>query len=214
MSDETQENPSIEYDGFDLNDESVRSWDGEPGFKLPNIEPGEHHFEVKSCTIEDNKNGNGKNLVVVYTCIDDGPAFGEDVKQWYVCGGENFKSGHMGRIKRVIKEALQVPINSTGGFNTAHVVGRRMYATFALEETTRYEPLTQQQRQVYNPKLSLERPDTQMTLPTVAAAPARPTAAVPAAPSKAASAPASRPPAPSAPANRPPSAPPRPTAPR
>lgn len=189
------------YDGFDVGDENIKGWDGQGGGGT-NVPEGEHRLRVLSCTQEPTKNGDGKNFVMTYQVVD-GPAANEELRQWYLCAGDKFKTGHKRRIVQVFRNALRVPFTDKGAFEGKDVIGREMYATCKHETVTKYNPETQADQTFTNASLSMERP-TEDEATEIAAA---------AAPAKAASAPPARPPAaPARPPARPAAPPPRPPA--
>lgn len=191
------DNENFVYDGFDVMDESITGWDGS-GAGGPNIPEGEHLFEAISCKIVNTKKGDGRNFEVEYKVVD-GASAGETTRCWYLCQGEKFGRPHKGRIVQVFRNSLRVPMNQTGGFETKDVVGRRMFATVAHEQSERYNPETQQTKTYTNVALSMERP-VEDEASQAAAAPKAPSAppSRPPAPAPRAPAPAARPSAPPA----------------
>ena len=192
---------SFVYDGFDVSDPEMTGWDGQ-GAGGPTVSEGEHLFEVVSCKIVNTKKNDGRNFEVEYRTVG-GPDAGETVKVWYLCQGEKFGRGHKGRIVHVFRNALRVPLNATGGFETKDTIGRQMYATVTHESYEKYLPETQTTKTYTNAALSMERPvedeATQAQAQASSKAPSAPPSRPPAAP---------RPPAP--PAARPSAPPARP----
>lgn len=183
------------YDGFDVGDPEIQGWDGTGGGG-PKIPPGEHLFEVVGCKVVSTKKGDGKNFEVEYKVV--GGESDDTFRQWYLCMGDNFKKGHKARIVQVFRNALRVPMDDNGRFETKNVPGLKMYAVVSHEQSDKYDATTQTTKTYTNVSLSCERPTEDE-------------ATAPAASTKAPSAPPSRPPAapPAArPAARPPAAPP------
>lgn len=163
------------FDGFDLADENLQTWDGE-GAGPPEIPVGEYVFEAVECTQEPTKKGNGQNIVVTWE-VAEGDYSGKQCKQWYLSSGPSVKDGNKRRLKHVFAYALGLQaagkLTPTGGFAGADVVGRRLIATVSHETSTVEKPNLQtglvETKEYINIRLSQERPldgGEQTTAPT------------------------------------------------
>jgi hypothetical protein len=182
-------------DDVDLSDPNLKGWDGIAGPVLP---IGEYEVEVVAVDVETTKKGDGRNLVMTHAVKTEGDWYDQEVKQWLKIAGPNDKLGVKKRMAHVVRDVLGVPLLPGGGFETKHLIGRRMIINIIHDQLIKidFDPVTNQElkKPVINSKIQGERAVVGGG-PAPAALPsnARP-AAAPA--SQAARRPASAPPAP------------------
>src|SRR5512135_3426709 len=98
MSNENETQEEIQdfiVEDINLNDESIKGWDGSFGPQLP---PGDYLVEVANAAVEANKAQTGRNLVLTYRVLTEGEFYGKTVKQWLGLPNADSKPGVAKRI--------------------------------------------------------------------------------------------------------------------
>ncbi len=201
------------FDSFDLGDERLQTWDGQ-GAGPPEIPLGEYMFEAVECELAATKKGDGQNIVVTWE-VAEGDYAGKRCKQWYLASGQSMQDGNKRRLKHVFAYALGLAaagkLTPSGGFASADVIGRRMYATVSHETSLVEKPNVQtgavDVKEYANIRLSQERPLDSQPGDGTAATPTPPVTSPTAPPPRPPQASSAPPPKPPTGGQRPPSGP-------